>query len=516
MLLFFLSISYFIPIVSVFLNYRKDTGILNTTYFHLFLPVIITLFLAGVLVFVYQKYKTNFTKWHYSILAVLFTLSFLHFTSSPVFKYIKYTGIIGFIILALIWLEPVIRSLALKNISRYISISLSYILVFLAILEPILIYPQISKLENLNPFFQKEGFIDFLSLFDNTRILEGGYLKQNVHSNYLIGDGSIGRVNINSLGFRSKWELENPKSKEEFRILLAGDSFTVGYRIDDAFTMGGLLESEFANDKSKFVKTFTAGLFEQYSVLQWQKKYPNHFEADTLIVGICLGNDLVQTYTKLKSIELGQTFKYHPVNDPYYNQVLEKEKLPVTALDPKSSFNYNAWNPATAIRKELRISEMLKLYRPTGIWTMPLPGSIPTWDSMNGFGAFLKNSNETYSELFQYFENALVEIDKNAKQAGIQVHFVVYPMRFQQSEAEWNATKELYALNHSAFDLENPNRIIASICNKNQLSCLDLLPLFKENGSQILHFPFDQHWNKQGNLLAGKEIAKFIKEKYFK
>ena len=65
----------------------------------------------------------------------------------------------------------------------------------------------------------------------------------------------------------------------------------------------------------------------------WQKKYPDHFDANTLIVGICLGNDLVQTYTKLKSIELNQSFSYHPVNDPYYDQVMGKENLPLSALD---------------------------------------------------------------------------------------------------------------------------------------------------------------------------------------
>ncbi len=513
MLLFFISISYLIPVVSVFLVYGKETGILNTSYFNLLLPFTVTFSWGILLLLFYTKYKTNISKIQYLILALLITVSFLSFTGSPAFRYIKYTGIFAFIILIFIWVETLIQSQIIKNLSRYIMISLSYILVFLSILEPALIFPQIGKLENLNPFFKKEGFIDFLGLFDNTRILEGGYLKQNIHSNYLIGDGSLGKININSKGFRSKWELENPKPKDEFRILLAGDSFTVGYRIDDAYTLGGLIESELNN---KNIKTFTAGLFEQYSILQWQKQYPKQFDADVLLVGICLGNDLVQTYSKLKSIELGYSFKYHPVNDPYYNQVLEKEKLPLTALDSKSSFNYNVWNPATSIRKDLRIVELVKLYRPTGIWTMPLPGSIPTWDPMNGFGAFLKNSEKTYSELFQYFGNTLFEIHKNASNAGIKVHFVIYPMRFQQSEAEWKATKELYGLDSSGFNLENPNQIIANICNQYQMSCLDLLPLFKENGKEILHFPFDQHWNKKGNLIAGKYISNFIKEQHFR
>ena len=516
MLLLFLSISFLTPVISVFLNYGTNTGILNTKYFNLLLPAIVTTLLAFFLIYLRQKDSFNFTSRHSIGLMFLFALSFFLFTSNPVFKYVKYTGFLSLLILISIWIEPFVNSDPIKNALKYISISLTYVLLFLGVLEPGFIFTQVGKLENLNPFYKKEGFVDFLGLFDNTRILEGGYLKPDIHSNYLIGDGSIGKININHLGFRSKWELVTPKPKDEFRVLLAGDSFTVGYRIDDQFTMGGLIESELAGDNKQTVKTYTAGLFEQYSILLWQKKYPDHFNANTLIVGICLGNDLVQTYTKLKSIELNQSFSYHPVNDPYYDQVMGKENLPLSALDANASFNYNVWNPATSIRKELRIVELIKLYQPTGIWTMPLPGSIPAWDSMNGFGAFLKKSDVTYKELFQYFENTLVAIDKNASQSGIKVHFIVYPMRFQQSEGEWNATKELYGLNTSGFDLESPNRVIANICSKNNLSCLDLLPVFKENGKQILHFPFDQHWNKQGNLIAGKEIARLIRENYFK
>ncbi|HRG77773.1 MAG TPA: hypothetical protein PLX69_24645, partial [Leptospiraceae bacterium] len=282
MLLLFLSVSFLTPVISVFLNYGTNTGILNTKYSNLLLPSIVTTLLIFFLFYLRQKDSSRLTSKHSIGIIILFTLSILLFASNPVFKYVKYTGFISLVILISIWIDPFLNSDLIKNVLKYISISLTYVLLFLGVLEPGFIFTQVGKLENLNPFFKKEGFVDFLGLFDNTRILEGGYLKPDIHSNYLIGDGSIGKININHLGFRSKWELVTPKPKDEFRVLLAGDSFTVGYRIDDQFTMGGLIESELAENNKQTVKTYTAGLFEQYSILLWQKKYPNHFDANTL------------------------------------------------------------------------------------------------------------------------------------------------------------------------------------------------------------------------------------------
>ena len=89
----------------------------------------------------------------------LFALSFFLFTSNPVFKYVKYTGFLSLLILISIWIEPFLSGNLIKSLVRYTGISLTYAILFLGILEPTFIFTQVGKLENLNPFFKKEGFV---------------------------------------------------------------------------------------------------------------------------------------------------------------------------------------------------------------------------------------------------------------------------------------------------------------------------------------------------------------------
>ncbi len=62
------------------------------------------------------------------------------------------------------------------------------------------------------------------------------------------------------------------------------------------------------------------------------------------------------------------------------------------------------------------------------------------------------------------------------------------------------------------WDLTAPDRRMARICKRNAIPFLQLEPEFARRtaSGEVLHFPFDGHWNAAGNDLGGRLIADFV------
>jgi hypothetical protein len=85
----------------------------------------------------------------------------------------------------------------------------------------------------------------------------------------------------------------------------------------------------------------------------------------------------------------------------------------------------------------------------------------------------------------------------------------------QLDPAEWEQTiaahPDMQGLN---WDLEAPNRRLASLLAQQDILYLDLLPIFRQAAaqpdSQPLHLRHDQHWTAAGHRLAGQAIHDFL------
>ena len=59
--------------------------------------------------------------------------------------------------------------------------------------------------------------------------------------------------------------------------------------------------------------------------------------------------------------------------------------------------------------------------------------------------------------------------------------------------------------------MTKPNIIVKNFLDEEEIHNLDLLPAFRES-NESLHWKYDGHWNDAGQLLAEKEIKRFIIE----
>jgi len=97
----------------------------------------------------------------------------------------------------------------------------------------------------------------------------------------------------NSRGHRDD-EVSVPKDQDVFRILLVGDSFTVGANVEQAEVYGQVLEDLLNEGAGKPVEVVNTGVggWSPFQYAQYLEHYGAEFAPDLVLVGLFVGNDL--------------------------------------------------------------------------------------------------------------------------------------------------------------------------------------------------------------------------------
>ncbi len=356
----------------------------------------------------------------------------------------------------------------------------------------------------------KSEVLDFPDLFDGEN---PGLLKKNLNEPMLLGDGSTGLVRTNASGFRSNHEMILPKPADELRLLFLGDSFTIGYRTEQSKTAATLLEERLQTAfPNRRVRIFVARAMDQTSLKLWLRKNRGRFDEDAIIHGITIGNDLPVAYVERYLMQ--STENLSPLE--YYAREFGRIHLPPSALESGAGrtrvCSLLPEDQLRCLRLVLRLETLIGLFRPTAIYNYRSAedGKVMMWDQQNDLGLFLKELHPSGELFYETEERVLAEI-ADEQNNGAPLFYFLYPQRFQQSEAEWEATRDWFGLNTDAFDLEQPNRRILAMCAKHGLTCRDLLPAFRAHGDELLHYPYDMHWNNAGNAVAAEAMAEYLK-----
>jgi len=97
----------------------------------------------------------------------------------------------------------------------------------------------------------------------------------------------------NSRGHRDD-EIEIPKPPGVFRILMLGDSFTVGANIEQAEAYPQVLEQILNRPNGPRIEVVNSGVggWSPYQYTEYLKNYGAQFEPDLAVVGLFVGNDI--------------------------------------------------------------------------------------------------------------------------------------------------------------------------------------------------------------------------------
>jgi hypothetical protein len=358
---------------------------------------------------------------------------------------------------------------------------------------------------------------------------EGGLLKANFKARLADGyGGSIDWV-TNAQGFRNESEFSKGPPPGVLRILSLGDSFAAASRIDQHESYAYLME-RWANrtiGKAEVMVAMTANPIVGLSYLQ---RFGIDFRPHVVILGLTIGNDLVQTLAGIDprgthdlDDETGFIVKRDAPADFVATLVSDKYVLPSRA----TSQSRLTWSYAFRFfRDRFRLIAHLDAIsfayfpdRPTAI-TASIPGfDARIFDPSHGLGLYLADPPPIVADAYRHLYRVLAAFDKFTRASGVKLVVILFPQRFEVQGPDWERTRWRYQLEESAFDLDLPGRTILGYCAKLAIICIDPSTAMRrlyEEGSGTLYLPLgDMHWNRKGHQ-ALLESSKPILEKVLK
>jgi hypothetical protein len=124
-------------------------------------------------------------------------------------------------------------------------------------------------------------------------------------------------------------------------------------------------------------------------------------------------------------------------------------------------------------------------------------------------------ANAQFEAAWALTEAIIGRLRDEVKKRGATLVVVLVAAPEQLYPAEWEQTIAAHPdMQGLSWDLEAPNRRLASFLAQQNILYLDLLPIFRQAaaqpGGQPLHLRHDQHWTAAGHRLAAQAIHDFL------
>ncbi len=313
---------------------------------------------------------------------------------------------------------------------------------------------------------------------------------------------------VNSLGLRGA-EVQEKKKSNTYRIIMLGDSFTMGRGVSDHETFSVLLEESLNKKKvapnSKKIEILNAGVDSYAPVLSFLqlKKMADLLEPDLVILNFDM-SDLIQEVTYRNKAIYGKNDEI--IGVPAFPGQLDTQKMgSVKAI--------KNW-----VNKNLYFSRLVIFYLEK--WTgNPKELSFENTVNLANY-ELLKHTlmNDTVDRTIQWqkiFESIL-KIKKYCIGRGMKFILTVYPWGHQVNESEWTPGRLIFVPDNAPIS-DKSIQMIQNFAKVNSIELLNSFPGFRSyKGTEPLYFSYDMHWTPEGHKLMAREIEQFILERIFK
>ncbi len=341
-------------------------------------------------------------------------------------------------------------------------------------------------------------------------------------------------LTFNSKGIRGP-EYSYEKSKDEYRILMLGDSFAEGYNVQFDELFSEVMKKEL-QARLKSVKSFqainmaTGGWSTDQEFLFFRtegKKYN-----PDLVILFFYENDVWfnnqpkywRGYKPLFAMKNGELIL---TNVPLPET--KESKISTISEDHKTSFpaNLKSWFFYHSRLYNLIVTRIKKqhvLYR----WAAKLHLSREEFAPKNGgaqksiaqvphdFRVWEKTYDDDIRAAWQITEELLESLKKEA--ASIHADLLVFyvPGREAVYDRVWNDTKEEYGISDTDWEVNQAGIELDKICKKDEINFLNPTELFRKEAKKgvRLYFENDGHWNTQGHQLTANILTDYISSNY--
>lgn len=341
---------------------------------------------------------------------------------------------------------------------------------------------------------------------------------------------------INNLGLRDDENFEaGLASLGQKNLLMIGDSFTFGTGVDQNETFSEVLERrlnpeigplsfspevergwlgdslDFSDEPSTFQlkaedleapgwEVWNAGHIG-YSVGNYYlllKKYANLMPLDRVVVNIFVANDITELRRKTWVKDVRKDLVQVQDQKVFANAKSQLESR--TSTVPKSLAWHWIEQRLQVLKYKLELDDP-EFAEPTLTWPVFLAEDHPAWD-------------RDLPRYWERFFQGMQLITDFAAEKDIKLHFVLMPMDVQVDDSYRSKYARLY-FDEEAKAADRPQTEIMNFCNARQLSCLDLLPAFRNREDRdklFFNYNADPHFDRLGHRVTAELIDEFLKD----
>jgi lysophospholipase L1-like esterase len=299
---------------------------------------------------------------------------------------------------------------------------------------------------------------------------------------------------VNRLGLRGR-EVEARKAPGTYRIVMLGDSFTMGKGVRDEETFSAVLEQALQKNAGacgRPIEVLNGGVDSYAPVLQYIQLTRDIAPLDPDMVVVNLDNsDLVQeaAYRSQAERAADGTIVAVPQHaEP--DTPLERIRIWTERhlFFTRAAFFYA--NRALGYR-ELNVREVVTR-ADAEVLKHTLEGDI--------------DRTAQWRDIF----DSITRMKRFADERGIQFLLTVYPWAHQISDTEWLPGRAAF-LPAGARPSDLSRRTVHALAEANGVPLLDLFPTFTASlGRERLYFDYDMHWTAAGHRVMASGLETYL------
>jgi lysophospholipase L1-like esterase len=270
------------------------------------------------------------------------------------------------------------------------------------------------------------------------------------------------------------------KGKDVFRVLVLGDSFTVGAGVGQQDTYSSQLQRLLNHYSSRRIEVINAGVggWGPFEYAQYYEYYGREFDPDMVILGFFVGNDILETDKGLRyTAILGRRVRWNKAADRHV-------KLNVWLHGHSHLARLVMQRPNVEGDEESDCETFPD-------WVLSLERQLAT-----------KNYRRDYPEIRGKTERTieqLLRIKKEADEQGIPLLVVLIPDEVQVN----NTLRNLVFADSNDYDIDRPQSLLNEWFDREEIQALDLLSTFRADDRCLYR---DTHWTAEGHHLAAATI----------
>ncbi len=300
-------------------------------------------------------------------------------------------------------------------------------------------------------------------------------------------------VITNSLGLRSP-DIPIPKPADTVRILVLGDSFTMGMGVSEEKTFPRLVESQISHKLSRQrIEIINAGLptADMRYYYLFIKELGETLDPDIVVIG------------------------FYPFNDVHDEEILPFDKTIDQKGLPLTVDSTNAYVDYTGVIFSKRLPAFMKLPLLRSLQLANLVGYIVT--HLPGIRSVTKLP--LISPQFCLFNQSCHQFDgdnEKAKQLFLAIRGIAQGRNRTLLVTLIPAELQIYDAARYKFNIPTPlsptqkqylHGVWTEFFDANGIASLDLLPTFLGNTTPRTYFENDTHWNETGHKLAAESLT---------